>query len=94
MQCFAASREVLPEMRDCALPRQLRRSFVVARRRVVVKTVLRSRVGMYLVWHAGGLERRLERGIGSIDTLIVFRQVAQQRRLDLRHAFRAGRDTI
>lgn len=48
-------REVLPEMGHCAFPRQFRCSLVVPWRGVVVEAVLRSRVDMHLVWHAGGL---------------------------------------
>src|SRR5439155_24765433 len=49
-------RQILLEERHGAVPRQLRRRLVVARRRVVVKAVLRARVHLDLVAHAGLLQ--------------------------------------
>lgn len=71
-----SSAEMLVEVRDRARPGQFRRGFVVARRRVIVKTVLGSGIHEHLVRHARGPERRFERGIGGIDALVVFGQMA------------------
>src|SRR5881397_4150097 len=61
--CQAArktSGQMLLEEGDRPLPRQLCRRLVVARRRVVVKAVLRPRILVHLVRNAGRFQRGLE----------------------------------
>ncbi len=64
--------DVLLEERDRSLPRQLGRRRIVARRRVVVKSMLSARVKMALVFYRRRLERFLERRPARIDARIIF----------------------
>ena len=65
------------------LPRELGGFGVVARRRVVVKAVLRAGIDIDLIWRAGCLQSVFKGGIGRIDAFVVFGQMAKQRGLDV-----------
>src|SRR5438034_5313653 len=67
------SGQILPEEGDRPLPRQLCRRLVVARRRVVVKAVLRPRVPVHLVRDAGRSQRGLEGRPHRVDSLEIGR---------------------
>ena len=82
------------EVRQRTLPRKRGRLFVVARRRVVVKTVLRSGVGEHLIGNARGLQRGFKRGVGFVDTFVLFSQMAQEGCLDVADARRIGGNAV
>src|SRR5271165_4400039 len=68
----------LLEERDCTIPRQLGRGLLVARRRVVVETVLRSRIGVLLIGYVMGLQGRLVSRPHRVDALVVLSVVDHQ----------------
>src|SRR5512144_1279663 len=63
------SAQMLVQVGERPLPRELGRGGIVTRRRVVVEPVLRPRVEIALVTNVGGLERGLVRGPACIDAL-------------------------
>ena len=67
---------------QCAIPRQSRRLFVVARRGVVVEPVVRALVDMGGVGLPVRLERRLIGGPAGVDAGVELAIVDQQRRLN------------
>src|ERR1044072_1393587 len=85
------SGEVLLEERDRPIPGEFRRRLVIARRRIVVKAMLRAGIHVHLVWHARGLQRLLVFRPHRVDALIVLGVLDQERRLDLRNARRLDR---
>src|SRR5258706_7573124 len=79
------SRETLLEQRDRTIPRQLRLRLVIPRRRVVVEAVLRARIDVHLVAHAGRLQRLLIGRPHLVDARVILGVVDGERALDLRH---------
>src|SRR5689334_8534100 len=69
--------EVLREEIERALPRELRRRLVVARRRVVVEAVLRIRIDVGMVLHVMRGEHLLEGG-PRVGDAVVLRGVMQE----------------
>src|SRR6185503_13512387 len=90
----SCSCQVLPEEGDGALPRQLRRRLVVARRGVVVEAVLRAAILVDLVAHARFLQLLLVRRIGVVDARVALSQMREDRRLDLRRLARGRCDAV
>jgi hypothetical protein len=86
--------EVFLEVRHRALPRQLGRRLLEARRRVVVKAVLGAGVEVRFVRHAVLLERGLEGRPHRVDALVVLGVVDQQRRLDALDTRGLGRGAV
>src|SRR5207249_10560086 len=84
----AAGSQVLVEEIDRALPRQLGRRLVIARRRVVVEAVVGAGVHELLVLDVVRLQRLLEVWPSGVDAVVEPAIVNEQRRLDLRHVFR------
>src|SRR5947208_14511443 len=75
--------DVFIEPIHCPLPRHLGRGFIVARRRVVVETVLGAGIGVLFVVHPVRLQRGLECRPTRIDAFIHSCVVDQHVRLDL-----------
>src|SRR5918994_6138637 len=86
--------QILLEERNGPLPSELRRSLVIPRRRVVVEPVLRARVRVDLVAHPRFLQFLFVRGVHLVDARILFGEVDEQPRLDLRHRGCLGGGTI
>src|SRR4051812_9286434 len=75
--------QVLVEVRDGAIPRELRGLGTEAISRVVVEAVLRARIDVTLVAHVGGLERRFIRRPSGDQALVERAVVHQHRGLDV-----------
>jgi hypothetical protein len=81
VRCLASPLQVLVEEGNRALPRQLRRRFVIARRGVVVETVVNVRIHVRRVGLAIGFQGRFISRPAVIGALIKTRILQQQRRL-------------
>src|SRR4029077_16067540 len=77
--------QLLVEVGERPLPRELRRRRVEAGRRVVVEPVLGSGVDVTLVAPLGGFERRFVGRPAGVDALVDVGGLNQERGLDLRH---------
>src|ERR1700741_1095387 len=86
--------QVLLEEGNRAIPGELRRRLVETRRRFFVEAMLRARVRLDLVAHAGLLQLLLVGRIRLVDARILLGQVNEQRRLDLRHCGSLGPHAI
>src|SRR5579862_895822 len=82
-RCRSRAAQVLIEERERARPGELRGGLVVARRRIVVESVLDAGIRVFLVANMVLVERLPPRGPAGIDALVDARVVDQKRRLDL-----------
>src|SRR5262245_13863902 len=78
-----ASAQIFVEPVEGALPGELGGRFVVARRGVVVKAVLRAGIDVAFMRHMTGGERLVERRPSRRDAFVLLAVLRQQRRLDL-----------